>query len=122
MHIVTDTPTTTIERSLSDRRRGMRMAQHRPVKVFDPSSSKYVGGHTQDVSPTGLRLELPVSSPLLPGRLVHVHVGVSEGAQGLAQRSGMIPARVVWIDRSAGGASMTAGFELVARVSMMDAA
>jgi hypothetical protein len=122
MRIVTESSTLTIDRPRSDRRRGMRLVQNRPVKIYDPSSARYVAGRTQDVSPSGLRLELPVSSPLLPGRLVHVHVGVSAGAQGLAQRSGMIPARVVWIDRSSGDGSMTAGFELVARVAVMDAA
>lgn len=114
----------------ADRRRGLRLAQSRPVKVFDPASSKYVGGQTRDVSPTGLRLELPAGSPVAPGRLVHVHVGVSDGPQGLAQRRGMVPARVVWVDRSRlanpaggrGGAVITVGVELVARMAVSDAA
>lgn len=97
-----------------DRRRGLRIRQSRPVKVYDPASSRYVGGQTQDVSATGLRLELPVASPILPGRLVHLHVGVSDGPEGLAQRRGMIPARVVWVDRSREAVTMTAGVELVA--------
>jgi len=99
-----------------ERRRGFRIRQERPIKVFDPESSKYVGGRTQDVSASGLRLELPIASPILPGRLVHVHVGVSQGLEGLAQRHGMLPARVVWIDRGDGGPNMTAGVEIVAGV------
>jgi hypothetical protein len=105
----------------SERRRGLRIRQSRPVKVFDPASARYVGGQTRDVSASGLRLELPVSSPIAPGRLVHVHIGVSMGPEGLAQRRGMIPARVVWVDRGE-GMSMTAGVELVARVAAADAA
>ncbi|MCS7034626.1 MAG: PilZ domain-containing protein [Phycisphaerae bacterium] len=105
----------------AERRRGLRIRQNRPVKVFDPASARYVGGQTQDVSASGLRLKLPMSSPILPGRLVHVHVGISDGPEGLAQRRGMIPARVVWIDRSE-GASMTAGVELVTRAAAADAA
>ncbi len=120
MNIVTEQPQQTD--SADERRRGFRIRQSRPVKIFDPASSRYVGGQTQDVSLSGLRLELPVSSPILPGRLVHVHVGVSDGPEGLAQRRGMVPARVVWIDRSAGGPCMTAGVELVARVAAADAA
>jgi hypothetical protein len=107
----------------SERRRGLRIRQNRPVKVFDPATAKYVAGHTEDVSTTGLRLELPISSPVAEGRLVHVHVGTSNGPEGLAQRRGMMPARIVWIDRSHGDAGrMTAGVELVTRVAALDAA
>jgi hypothetical protein len=106
----------------SERRRGLRIRQNRPIKIFDPISSRYVGGQTQDVSASGLRLMVPSSAPIMPGRLVHVHVGVSAGPEGLAQRRGMMPARIIWIDRSEGGASMTAGVELVTRVAALGAA
>lgn len=107
-----------------ERRRGLRIAQRRPVKVFDPASARYLAGQTRDVSSTGLRLELPVSSPVSVGRLVHVHVGASAGPEGLAQRRGMVPARVVWIDRPGDIADgrLTAGVELVTRVAALDAA
>lgn len=133
---MTDFPPTAprlVEPPSGDRRVGLRLAQRRPVKVFDPVSSRYVGGQTRDVSPTGLRLELPVGAPVAPGRLVHVFVGVADGPQGLAQRHGMIPARVVWVDRSsaprveaavgrtigtgAATPTMTVGVELVARAA-----
>src|SRR3989440_11379978 len=84
----------------AERRRGLRIAQHRPVKVFDPSASRYFPGATQDVSATGLRLELPRFTPLIPGKLLNIHVGLSEAGAALANRRSMIPARVVWVDRS----------------------
>lgn len=115
-----DNPTD--QKSGRDRRRGLRIAQVRPVKVFDPASSRYVGGQTQDVSASGLRIELPIGSPILPGRLVHVHVGVSAGPEGLVQRRGMMPARVVWIDRSRGGVNMTAGVQIVSHAEAISAA
>ncbi|HLL88744.1 MAG TPA: hypothetical protein VK324_05535, partial [Tepidisphaeraceae bacterium] len=43
----------------SERRRGLRIRQARPVKVFEPTACRYFGGQTCDVSATGLRLELP---------------------------------------------------------------
>jgi hypothetical protein len=46
-----------------ERRRGLRIAQNRPIKVYEPSIARYFGGQTQDVSATGLRIELPMSSP-----------------------------------------------------------
>jgi len=116
------TPNTNLEPADAERRRGLRLVQARPVKVFDPISSRYVGGRTRDVSPTGLRLELPVSSLIQKGRLVHIHVGASGGPEGLAQRQGMMPARVVWIDRTRPGATLTVGVELVTRVAVANAA
>lgn len=107
----------------AERRRGLRITQHRPVKLFDPVTSRYVAGQTRDVSTTGLQLELPVSSPVIVGRLVHVHVGTSAGSEGLAQRRGMMPARIVWVRRSVDASGrMTAGVELVTRVAALDAA
>ena len=49
-----------------ERRRGLRIRQARPIKVFEPTSSRYFGGQTQDVSSTGLRLELPSSMAVRP--------------------------------------------------------
>src|SRR5262245_11851271 len=97
-----------------ERRRGLRIAQHRPVKVFEPSASRYFPGQTEDVSATGLRIELPISAPVIPGKLLSIHVGLSETGSALANRRSMIPARVVWVDRSEPGTKLIAGIEFVA--------
>ena len=98
----------------AERRRGLRIAQHRPVKVFEASASRYFPGRTEDVSATGLRIELPVSAPVVPGKLLCIHVGLSESGSALANRRSMIPARVVWVDRSHPGNRLMAGIEFVA--------
>src|ERR1700728_3619434 len=38
-----------------ERRRGLRIQQNRPIKVYEHTASRYFGGQTQDVSSTGLR-------------------------------------------------------------------
>jgi PilZ domain len=108
-----------------ERRRGLRVRQNRPIKVFESTVSRYFGGKTQDVSTTGLRLELPSSMPLRPGKLLSIHVGLSEAGQALANRRQMIPARVVWVDRSTDAAckTLSAGIEFMASISaQLDAA
>jgi hypothetical protein len=109
----------------AERRRGARFKQTHPIKVYEPGISRYFGGQTQDVSSTGLRLELPSAMPVRPGRLVSVHVGLSEQGQPLANRRQMIPARIVWVDRSADHSCRTisAGIEFLASISaQLDAA
>ena len=107
----------------AERRRGLRIHQQRPVKVFEPSASRYYPGQTEDVSATGLRLELPLSAPVIPGKLLSIHVGLGESGAALANRRQMIPARVVWIDRSQPGNKMMAGIEFVATTAAhLDAA
>lgn len=108
-----------------ERRRGLRIEQNRPIKVFEPIVSRYFGGETRDVSSTGLRLELPSSMPVRPGKLLTIHVGLSATGQPLANRREMIPARVVWVDRSGDGSGRTisAGIEFVASTAaQLDAA
>src|SRR5215203_4769257 len=73
-----------------ERRRGLRIRQARPIKVLEPASSRYFGGQTEDVSSTGLRIELPASMPIRPGKVVNVHVGVGSDGQMLANRRQMI--------------------------------
>lgn len=85
----------------SERRRGLRIAQSRPVKVYDGVCGKYFGGQTEDVSATGLRIEMPLFAPVRPGDLLHVFVGLGESGQALANRRQMLPARVVWVNRDA---------------------
>jgi hypothetical protein len=113
----------------AERRRGLRIAQSRPVKVFEHTSSRYLPGETMDISATGLRIELPVSAPVRPGKLLSIHVGLSSSGESLANRRQMIPARVIWIDRSPtlgqgkSQATMTAGIEFLASIAAhLDAA
>src|SRR5438132_3800440 len=80
----------------AERRRGLRIRQNRPVKIFENAAARYFGGQTQDISSTGLRLELPASAALQPGETVCIHVGPSQSGYALANRRQMMPARVVW--------------------------
>jgi hypothetical protein len=108
-----------------ERRRGLRIRQARPIKVFEPTSSRYFGGQTQDVSSTGLRLELPSSMAVRPGKLLSIHVGLGESGQPLANRRQMMPARVVWVNRSEQSTANTlsAGVEFLATIAaQLDAA
>ena len=110
-----------------ERRRGLRIQQARPIKVFEHTASRYFGGQTQDVSATGLRIELPLSIPVRPGKLVSIHVGLSESGHALANRRNMIPARVVWVSRPAKTnemiKTMSVGVEFLASISaQLDAA
>lgn len=113
----------------TERRRGLRIAQARPVKIFEHASNRYFPGETKDVSATGLRIALPVSAPVRAGKLLSIHVGLSHSGETLANRRQMIPARVIWIDRSHRDADdrpstvMTAGIEFLASIAAhLDAA
>jgi hypothetical protein len=103
----------------AERRRGLRVRQARPVKVFEPAASKYYGGQTEDISVTGLRIELPASAPLAEGEVLNIHVGPSHAGQALANRRQMMQARVVWVDRhdSLRTGRLCAGIEFVASIS-----
>ena len=108
-----------------ERRRGLRIRQDRPIKVLEPATSRYFGGQTQDVSTTGLRIELPASMPIRAGKVVNVHVGVSSNGQALANRRQMIPAKVVWVDRRSKfeHGRLIAGIEFLASIAAhLDAA
>ena len=109
----------------AERRRGLRIRQNRPIKVLEPATSRYFGGQTEDVSSTGLRIELPASVPVRPGKVLNVHVGVDSGGHSLANRRQMIPARVVWISRKRRETACTleAGVEFLASIAAhLDAA
>src|ERR1041385_5309904 len=80
--------------SLPERRRGLRIRQSRPIKVFEPASARYFPGQTGDISSTGLRIELPLSTPIRPGKVLDIHIGLTGNGETLAYRRGMIPARV----------------------------
>jgi hypothetical protein len=108
-----------------ERRRGLRVKQQRPVKVYEMASTRYFGGQTEDVSVTGLRVELPAWVPVRPGGLLLVHVGQNRGGVPLANRKRMIPTRVVWVKRDAEsrGGVMTAGLEFSVSIeARLDAA
>jgi PilZ domain-containing protein len=110
----------------SERRRGLRIHQNRPLKVFEPTTARFFGGQTCDISSTGLRIELPPFMPVSEGTVVSIHVGLNEKGQALANRRSMIPARIVWIERSMNNANkpqVMAGVEFVASIAAhLDAA
>jgi hypothetical protein len=108
-----------------ERRRGLRVRQQRPVKVFETATGRYFGGRTEDVSSTGLRIELPAFAPIREGETLNIHVGLSNTGESLANRRQMIPARVVWLNRrlSATGSRIEAGVEFLASIAAkLDAA
>ena len=123
MLLLTEQSSVCVEDLSSERRRGLRIRQNRPVKVYEPTVARYFGGQTQDVSATGLRIEMPATAPVRPGKVLSVHVGLSAQGQSLANRRSMIPARVVWVDRSSSDGIVTAGVEFLASIAAeLDAA
>lgn len=112
-----------LDDSHCERRRGLRVRQARPIKVYEPTGARYFGGRTEDISATGLRIELPASAALRPGKLLSVHVGLDRGGTMLANRRSLIPARVVWVDRGESMAWAVAGVEFLASTAAhLDAA
>ena len=112
-------------RDVTERRRGFRVRQNRPVKVYEPTTSRYFGGQTEDVSATGLRVELPAYAPVRTGDVLSIHVGLSQSGQTLAHRRQMLPARVVWVarDTTRFGGKLEAGVEFVTAIAArLDAA
>jgi len=83
----------------NERRRGLRVRQVRAVKIFAAPAARYFGGQTEDISATGLRIELPSYAPVQVGDTLSIHVGLNEFGQPLANRRHMLPARVVWVNR-----------------------
>jgi hypothetical protein len=105
--------------TISERRRGLRVRQSRPVKVFEPLGSRYFGGQTGDVSATGLRIELPAYAAVRPGEMLSIHVGLSRQGETLANRRQMMPVRVVWVNRNVEGkvGRLEAGVEFIANIA-----
>ena len=108
----------------AERRRGLRIRQRRPVKVFEPAARRYYGGRTEDISAAGLRVELPLWATVQPGDEVAVHVGLNRKGESLAHRRQMMTARVVWVNRTPGRqARLEAGLEVLASIAAhLDAA
>jgi len=125
MLLIADTTVEALDEvAMPERRRGLRIRQNRPVKIFEPTVSRYFGGQTEDISSAGLRIELPISTPITPGKVVNVHVG-GQQSEGLANRRAMMPARIIWIDRetSTVRGRLVAGIEFLGRAAaQMDAA
>lgn len=108
-----------------ERRRGLRVRQQRPVKVFETTTARYFGGQTEDVSSTGLRIELPAFAPIREGETLNIHVGLSNRGESLANRRQMIPSRVVWVNRAIcdKGGRIEVGVEFLASIAAhLDAA
>ena len=103
----------------AERRRGLRIRQSRPIKIFEQATHRFYGGQTEDLSATGLRIELPLNTPVIPGTLVNLHVGLSNTGEALANRRNMLPARVVWVCRQPGLTSgfLTAGVEFISGIA-----
>ena len=102
----------------AERRRGLRVRQARPIKLYEPAGAKYFGGVTEDISATGLRIELPAWAPIRTGETLNIHVGLNRLGQTLANRRSMIPARVVWVNRTAHKrATLEAGVEFLNNIA-----
>jgi hypothetical protein len=109
--------------AVAERRRGLRIRQARPIRVYEPSGARYFGGQTEDISATGLRIELPASVQLHPGKVVSIHVGMNRDGSILPNRKHMMPARVVWIDRAIAAEFAVVGVEFMASIAAhLDAA
>jgi hypothetical protein len=104
--------------TLTERRRGLRIMQHRPVKIFDAAADRFIAGRTADISSSGLRIELPAWAPIVEGKTLSVHVGAATGSP-LVQRHSMVSARVVWVGprRLDGQSRVTVGIEFLASAS-----
>src|SRR5438105_10444815 len=97
----------------SERRRGLRIKQQRAVKVYEPRTCRYYPGQTADISASGLRLSLPLSTPIIPGHVLCLHV---ESNCSFAARRQMTEAKVIWLRRD--GGQLLAGFELLATAAI----
>src|SRR6185437_1249524 len=100
-------------RALIERRRGLRIRQARPIQVYAFAGNSYFGGRTEDISATGLRIELPSSATVNPGKMISVHVGLNIEGVALPNRRQMMPARVVWVDRAFSRGYAVVGVEFI---------
>jgi hypothetical protein len=99
----------------TERRRGERFEQSRPVAVYEPYASRFFGGETVDVSTSGMKLRLPGWVKLGEGRIIDLHAGTEAGGLPLANRRRAMLCRVVWT-RSEGG-EVLAGVEFLQSIS-----
>jgi PilZ domain len=106
----------------AERRRGLRIRQCRPVKIYEPRTSRYFPGRTADISATGLRLSLPLSVPIIPGSTVSLHIGMDKPGDALATRRHMLDARIIWTRRDQSDGQLIAGLELLTSAAAQAAA
>ncbi len=97
-----------------ERRRGLRVAERRPIKVFEPITGRFFGGSTRDVSTTGLRLTLPSKCPVREGSELRLTIGQPGGSGALVPRRSMVHAQVVWSRQTPNGTDV--GVELSSSV------
>jgi len=102
-----------------ERRAAARQQQQRTAKLTDMQGLRYWGGHTVDVSDSGLLLA--VDGPAMPVGST-VRVAVAWGGQGFLRESDLVPARVVRCLRSPNGQIMVAIELKVASDSVRQAA
>jgi len=102
-----------------ERRRSGRIAQIRPVTVYEPYASRFFGGQTADVSATGMKLRMPAWVKLEPGRIIDLHAGAESGALPLPNRRKAVVCRVVWthLDESADKPQWVVGVEFLSAIS-----
>ena len=113
----------TTSAALAERRRGLRIRQERPIRVCDSTGICYFAGQTEDISATGLRIELPASAPVQPGEVLSIHVGLNREGGTLPNRRQMMPARVVWVDRAFNRGFAVVGVEFITNIAAhLDAA
>jgi hypothetical protein len=103
---------TDLDDSHCERRRGFRLRQARPVRIYEGGNGRYFGGETEEICSSGLRIMLPASAMLRPGRMISLHLGAS------AQGRQMLPARVVWVDRGQSLDFLIAGVEFLSTAAM----
>ena len=101
----------------SERRRGLRIRQQRPVKVYEPRTSRYYPGQTADISASGLRLTLPLSTPIIAGNTISLHIASN---CSFAARRHMVEAKVVWMHRDE--RSVLVGLELLSTAAIQSSA
>ena len=106
--------------NLAERRRGLRIKQSRPVKIYEPRTSRYFPGQTADISLNGLRLTLPLSTPIVAGGTVCLHIASAHANCALACRRQMIQAKVVWMQRERN--ELLAGLELLSTAAIQTSA
>lgn len=77
-----------------DRRRSPRVAIQRPVKLQCGLTGRYLGGHTLDVSDSGLLIELNYPTSLRPGAPLKLALDLT-GKHPVVRQADMIDAKVV---------------------------
>lgn len=77
-----------------DRRTDPRIRLCKGVKLLIGETGRYIGGHTLDISATGLRVRVPGTTRLRTG--AHVQVVLDTPSAGVVATQDMIPARIVW--------------------------